>query len=120
MTLTTDAAVKYEDLVYNRMPNATAALNTFLKRTGPQQACAVAVETLIHRTPLGERLKPTVWKHVREAYSSSPVQYGPGHQFYDALVWMIPEVFDEGMREELALSNALPQWAQGMETVADL
>lgn len=111
MTLLSEAGGHYQDLVYRQKPNATAALNTFLSRGGPQQGCAEAIRTLVDRSPLAGKLKPTVREHIMRAIAVEPNQVRPRHPFYDALSWLVPEIFDDVMREELELGDALPGWA---------
>jgi hypothetical protein len=119
MTLLCEAGGRYQDLVYRHMPNATAALNTFLTRGGPQQRCAEVLRVLVDRTALAYKLKPTVREHIAKAIALEPdQQVRPRHPFYDGLSWLIPEVFDEAVREELAQSEALPEWASPLPKAA--
>lgn len=110
-TLLSEANGKFRDLVYNHMPNATAAFNTFLHRSSPQQACAIVLETLIERTTLKGSLKPTVRKHIGLAKEAWPNQIDHEHAFYGALRVLVPEVFDDEVREEMMLEGLLPDWA---------
>ncbi|UVC15320.1 DUF6035 family protein [Mesorhizobium onobrychidis] len=111
LTLLFEATDKYQDLVYNDLANATAALNAFLSRGGSQQAVASIVETLITRSVLSQKLKPSVHNHIKKAKAAEPVQIELGHPFFAMLAWLVPEIFDEAVREELALADALPTWA---------
>ncbi|AZO09710.1 hypothetical protein EJ074_11810 [Mesorhizobium sp. M3A.F.Ca.ET.080.04.2.1] len=112
MTLLSEAGGRYQDLVYRHMPNATAALNTFLSRGGPQQRCAEVLRVLVDRTALVSILRPTVREAIGKAIAMEPdEQVRPHHPFYDGLSWLVPEVFDEAVREELEQSEALPGWA---------
>lgn len=115
MTLLFEAGGRYQDLVYRHMPNATAALNTFLTRGGPQQRCAEVLRVLVDRTALAIILRPTVREHIVKAIALEPdQQIRPRHPFYDGLSWLVPEVFDDAVREELELSGALPVWASAV------
>lgn len=115
MTLLHEAGGRYQDLVYRHMPNATAAINTFLSRGGPQQRCADVLRMLIDRTALANILKFTVKEHIVKAIALEPEQQvQPHHPFYDSLSWLVPEVFDDAVREELEQSGTLPGWASAV------
>ncbi|WP_095090564.1 hypothetical protein [Mesorhizobium sophorae] len=58
------------------------------------------------------RLKPRGWGHITKAIAlETEQQVRIRHPFYDGLLWLVPEVFDDAVREELELSGALPGWA---------
>lgn len=106
----------YENFMYHRMPNLTASLNHFLQVRDAQQSFARVIEILTSRTAVHGHLNSSVEVHIMRAARAWPDQISHSHPMFLMLKWLIPEVFDDVVREELRLAGKLPGWATGQDT----
>ncbi len=61
-------------------------------------------------------LNSSVELHITRAAWAWPDQISHSHPMFLMLKWLIPEVFDDVVREELRLAGKLPGWASGQDT----
>jgi hypothetical protein len=96
----------------SRHSNIRAMLNTFLNADSGIQTYALIIERLLRLTSLHHLLDGTVGKHVERAKKAVEgnlcLDYEPE---WDIVRYLVPEVFNPLIRDELVYLDVLPFWA---------
>lgn len=110
---TVNAAADSPENLLSRQPNIKATLNSALNNKSDRlMDCAPVFEFLIERSPLSGLLRDTVGRHIDRARTQlGGSVIGPHSWQWEACRRLVPEVFDSGVREQLAYYRSLPGWA---------
>ena len=96
-----------------RHPNIRAMLNTLLNNVGSEvQRYALLLETLLAHTTCAPLLKGTVGQHIERAKQQMEGNLClDGEPEWDIVRYLLPEVFDPVIRQEMKYLGVLPSWA---------
>jgi hypothetical protein len=96
----------------SRHENIKAMLNTFLNAESGIQIYVLIIERLLRLTSQHHLLGGTVGKHIERAKRAMEgnlcLDYEPE---WDIMRYLVPEVFDAVIRDELIYLDVLPTWA---------
>lgn len=93
-------------------PTVAAMLNTWLNGRADVQRYALIIEHVIQTTPLATSLQSSVAQHLARAKEEMDGNLClPGESEWIVMRYLLPELFDPVMREELRYFGALPRWA---------
>lgn len=92
--------------------NVVGMLNTWLHTRADVQRCALIFEHLLMHTSLANLIDGTVGQHIARAKvimeGNLVLENDPE---WIVLMYLIPEIFDRRVREQLRYLSALPTWA---------
>ncbi len=93
--------------------NITGMLNTWLHTRDDIQRSALILERLLTHTPLANLLEGTVGEHIARAKAimdgNLVLEQEPE---WEIVGYLVPEIFDPRIREQLRYLGSLPKWAQ--------
>jgi hypothetical protein len=93
--------------------NVIGMLNTWLHTRADIQRSALILDRLLANTPLASLLDGTVGKHIVRAREIMDGNLVLEHEpEWSIIAYLVPEIFDPRVREQLRYLAALPGWAR--------
>jgi hypothetical protein len=101
-----------EHIYASRHKNIKAMLNTFLNAGTGIQMYALIIQHLLRLTTLHHLLEGTVGEHVERAKKAMEGNLClDSEPEWEIMRYLVPEVFDARIRDELIYLDALPAWS---------